>query len=316
VADIASTAKTLSRVVDEVMRAFVGPRRVVELAVATMVSEGHILVEGPPGTGKTLLAKSLALSVSGSYKRVQGHVDIMPSDITGFHIYTVDGRARFVEGPIFANVVLVDELNRISPRSQASILEAMQEKQVTVDGVTYKLPRPNFIIATQVPTDEPGSVYGIISTLRDRFTASVVLDYASHDGEVEIIERSDATWGRDPPVEAVASTDDLLAYRGVAAGVHVSRSVASYIVRLVEELRRSPAVAYGPSHRVTVDLYRLSKVWALMDSRDYVIPDDVKSLLAPVARHRIRLAREAEAAGATPESVIEEVLESVPVPRG
>jgi len=307
-------SREIRDVVSAVSKVYMGKLELVKLCIAALYSGGHVLIEGYPGTGKTLLAKTIAKVISGVYKRVQGHPDILPSDILGFHVYRVTGERVFVEGPVFTNILLFDELNRTSTRTQAALLEAMQEQQVTVDGVTYKLPRPFMVIATQVPYKYARGAYEIMETLADRFAISAPSYYNPPEEEVEVVQRSD--YIITIPVEPVTTPKRVLAVsRRISDLIHVSDYVVDYMVRLVNYIRYHQAVAYGPSHRATVHLLGVSRVMALMDGRDYVIPDDVKNVFTPVVAHRFKLKEEFELEGVKPESIVEEALKSVPVPK-
>ena len=307
-------SREIRDVVSAVSKVYMGKLELVKLCIAALYSGGHVLIEGYPGTGKTLLAKTIAKVISGVYKRVQGHPDILPSDILGFHVYRVTGERVFVEGPVFTNILLFDELNRTPTRTQAALLEAMQEQQVTVDGVTYKLPRPFMVIATQVPYKYARGAYEIMETLADRFAISAPSYYNPPEEEVEVVQRSD--YIITIPVEPVTTPKRVLAVsRRISDLIHVSDYVVDYMVRLVNYIRYHQAVAYGPSHRATVHLLGVSRVMALMDGRDYVIPDDVKKVFTPVVAHRFKLKEEFELEGVKPESIVEEALKSVPVPK-
>jgi MoxR-like ATPase len=307
-------SREIRDVVSAVSKVYMGKLELVKLCIAALYSGGHVLIEGYPGTGKTLLAKTIAKVISGVYKRVQGHPDILPSDILGFHVYRVTGERVFVEGPVFTNILLFDELNRTPTRTQAALLEAMQEQQVTVDGVTYKLPRPFMVIATQVPYKYARGAYEIMETLADRFAVSAPSYYNPPEEEVEVVQRSD--YIITIPVEPVTTPKRVLAVsRRISDLIHVSDYVVDYMVRLVNYIRYHQAVAYGPSHRATVHLLGVSRVMALMDGRDYVIPDDVKKVFTPVVAHRFKLKEEFELEGVKPESIVEEALKSVPVPK-
>lgn len=306
--------QVLKDAVEELRKVYVGKFDIVKLAVATLFSGGHLLIEGYPGTGKTLLAKSFSKVIRGEFRRVQGHPDILPTDILGFHVYSLDGSKEFVKGPIFTNVLMFDELNRAPTRSQAALLEAMQEYKVTIDGISYSLPKPFMVVATEVSPRIAVGAYQVMETLADRFAVRVSSYYNPPEDEIEIVRR--ATMVVDLPVSPVTTPDVVLEVSNeLSELVYVSESINDYIVRLVTYLRNHEAVAYGPSHRASIHLAIISRAYALMDGRDYVIPDDVKSLAVPVVAHKIKVKEEYEAEGITPESLVEEALNKVPVPK-
>ncbi len=299
--------------VANVERAVTGKREVVELAVVTLLAGGHLLLEDVPGVGKTLLAKALARSLGGQVTRIQGAPDLLPADLTGSSVYRHD-HFVFVPGPLFANVVLVDEANRTAPRTQAALLEAMEERQVTVDGVTHPLPDPHFVIATQNPLEQQGT-FPLPESQLDRFTAATGIGYPVPVAEAAIVR---AHVGGDPldEVATVLALDELVALRRAVRAVRVADEVIAYAVRLVGATRAHEAIAVGASPRAAVQLVAAGQARATLDGRDHVLPDDLKRLAVPVLAHRLGLQR--EVAGGLPErrALVAELLVRVPVAPG
>lgn len=297
-------------------KVIVGKGEELEVIVATIIAGGHVLIEGPPGAAKTLIAKSIASVISGSFRRVQGSPDLLPTDLTGYHIYDLSGRSRFVKGPIFTNILMFDELNRTHPRAQSALLQAMMEYQVSVDGVTYDIERPFHVIATEIPEGIEVGVYPLTLTLRDRFWVRVTSDYVGPDEEFDVVRRADELYDLSRlGLESVMGLDEFVGLQGfLSEGMYVDDRVVKYIVDLVSELRRDERVAVGPSHRGGVYLYRVGKAVALIEGRDYVIPDDIKRIAKYVLAHRIVI-REEYRGEYRAEEIVEEYLGKVPVPK-
>jgi MoxR-like ATPase len=300
----------LGRVVDEVSKVIVGQRSVIELLLATIIAGGHALLEGVPGVAKTTLAKALAMALGLEFRRIQFVPDLLPSDVTGTYVLR-DGRFEFVQGPVFTEILLVDEINRAPPKTQAALLQAMQEKEVTVLGVTHKLPELFTVIATMNPVEYEG-VYPLSEAQVDRFLAKIRMGYPSIEETVEIIDRS---WiAEEMPVNPVTNREEVAEARRLVREVHMDRNLKYYIALLVEETRSHPAVMLGASPRGAIALARLSRATALIEGRNYVIPDDVKKVAHAALDHRIILRPEARLSGMTPERVVDEVLSKVEPP--
>ncbi len=310
--DPAYVRRITSSILNEVSKIIVGKTDVVEYILIALYSGGHVLLEGVPGVAKTLIAKTIARSFNMTYSRIQATPDLLPSDIIGTFVYDPrTGEFKPRKGPVFANLVLFDEINRASPRTQSALLEAMQEKQVTIEGVTFRLPEPFMVIATQNPIEMEGT-FPLPEAQLDRFLLKVIVDYPTREESIEILRRIHVI--EEFRVEPIASAEDVLRIRAMLPGVRVSDEVLNYIVELVEETRRHQHVRLGGSPRATIALYLCGKAKALMEGRDYVIPDDIKYVAYPVLRHRILLKPEAELEGITPENVIGDVLKTVEVP--
>ena len=301
------------RILSAVSEYVQGKNDLVRLLTVSLLSSGHVLVEGLPGTAKTLLARSFAQAIGGEFRRIQLTPDLLPADITGFNLYRPDGSSEFVQGPLFANVVMADELNRTTPRTQSAFLEAMQERQVTIEGTTYPLPHPFLVVASQVPYGGEGT-FQLADVQVDRFSFRVWSGYPDRQAETHVLELADVL--EQPRVEPVTTPETILELRELARKVHVSDLVLSYILDLVESLRSHDDVLRGPSPRASLALYRGSRALALIEDRDYVVPDDIRTLAPSVLEHRVRLTAEAELEEVTPEALVQGSLESVPVPKG
>ncbi|HEU0020932.1 MAG TPA: MoxR family ATPase [Dehalococcoidia bacterium] len=311
--DAASPTLVARRIIENVANVIVGKTSVVEQAVAALIAEGHLLVEDVPGVGKTMLAKSIATSIGCTFKRIQFTPDLLPSDVTGISIYNQQkGEFEFREGPIMAQVVLADEINRATPKTQSALLEAMEEHQVTVDGVTHFLESPFLVMATQNPIEYEGT-FPLPEAQLDRFLMRISLGYPDFNEEMSIIERQEQTHPIDS-LGAVAGPDDIRHLQQAAKSVFVDQLVRQYVVSLTEATRRHGEVTLGASPRASLGMFRAARALALVQDRDYVIPDDVKSLASSVMSHRLVLSPSARMRGVQSTDVVADLLRTVPVP--
>jgi MoxR-like ATPase len=303
------------RIAANVERVLVGKPDVVRIALVTLLAEGHLLVEDVPGVGKTSLAKALARSIDCSASRIQFTPDLLPSDITGVSIYRrQNGEFEFMPGPIFANIVVGDEINRASPKTQSALLECMEEQQVTVDGHSYTLESPFMVIATQNPVEMEGT-YALPEAQRDRFTARVSIGYPTPQAELAMV---DEHAGHEPlaDLRPVSDADQLRRMVRVVRTVHLSPEIRRYAVDLVSATRRLPELRLGASPRSTLHLVRAARAQAALSGRDYVVPDDLQTIAVPVLAHRLVLTAEAQAARRFAGDLIRSLLQRLPVPRG
>ncbi|MFC2044601.1 AAA family ATPase [Chloroflexota bacterium] len=300
------------KIMGELSKGIIGKDAIKESLVLALIAGGHVLIEGFPGTAKTKIAKSFSEAIGGHFQRIQFTPDMMPADITGFYIYSPAGDSRFVEGPIFANIVLADELNRTTPRTQSALLEAMQEYQVTIERTTYPLKKPFMVIATQVQAGGEGT-YPLTDVQNDRFLLSIPSEYASKEEAKQIISKIDEI--DEPDIKAITTPDEIAALQNLTKGVYVSPDIVEYATSIVEYLRADPDVLSGPSIRSSIALYKCSRVLALLDGRDFVIPDDIKHLVHSTTEHRIKVKPEAEMDDVTPRVILNRILEQVPVPK-
>ena len=301
-------------IIDELERAVVGKRDALELALSALLADGHVLIEDFPGLAKTLIARSFAAVTQMRFSRIQFTPDLMPSDITGASIFNQrSGEFEFRSGPVFTNVLLADEINRAPPKTQAALLEAMQERQVTTEDWTRPLERPFLVIATENPIEYEGT-YPLPEAQLDRFLIRMRVGYPSADAEWEILERRLDRREDEPELTPVVARDELLSMQRALESVHVSESVGRYIVALVSATRASPSVEVGASPRGTLALMKLARVRAVLDGREFVVPDDVKHVAIPAIAHRLALRPELWVQRVRAEDVVQECLESVPVP--
>ena len=309
--DLVPAARRIGKAIEAVIE---GKREAIQLTLAVLLAEGHLLIEDVPGVGKTMLAKALARAIDGTVRRVQFTPDLLPSDITGVSAYNQERREfEFKPGPVFANIVLGDEINRASPKTQLALLECMEERQVTVDGTTYSLQEPFMVIATQNPVEMEGT-YPLPEAQRDRFTARISLGYPLPAAEREMLD----THGSSSPLDQlrpVARASDVQELVQAVRGVLVSDQVKDYIINLSNATRTSPELRLGASPRATLHLLRASRAWAALDGRDYVIPDDVQRLARPVLAHRLLPTAEAIVERHLPEHVVDRIVAQLPLPR-
>jgi MoxR-like ATPase len=308
---VVTTAQQIGTGVESVID---GKADVIRLALTVLLAEGHLLIEDVPGVGKTMLAKALAKSINCSVRRIQFTPDLLPSDITGVSTYNQERREfEFKPGPVFANIVVGDEINRASPKTQSALLECMEERHVTVDGTTYELESPFMVIATQNPVEMEGT-YPLPEAQRDRFTARISIGYPTAGAEMEMLD----THGSSSPLaelEPVAAAHDVRALISAVRGVLVSAQVKEYIIALAAATRSAPELRLGASPRSALHLLRASRARAALDGRDYVIPDDIQALAAPVLAHRLLPTAEALVERKLPEQVVARLVAELPLPR-
>ena len=308
------SATSIAReIVDNVSKVIVGKQPVIERALAAVIAQGHILIEDVPGVGKTMLAKSISSSIGCSFKRIQFTPDLLPSDIVGISIYNQStGEFQFRPGPVMAQIVLVDEINRATPKTQSALLEAMEELQVSVDGVTRPLEQPFIVMATQNPIEYEGT-FPLPEAQLDRFLMRISLGYPSFMDELSVIKQQEKTHPIDE-LEAVASPEDVIKLQEAAKNVYVDTAVREYIVGLIEATRNHEDVSLGASPRASLGMFRAVRGMAILRDRDYAIPDDVKELAYAVLAHRLILSPAARMRGLHTGQVIDGLLESVAVP--
>jgi MoxR-like ATPase len=308
-------ASLFDAITGNIARIVQGKKDAIDLAVSCLLAEGHLLIEDVPGVGKTSLAKAMALSVHCTWKRVQFTPDLLPADLVGVSIFQRSTESFvFQRGPLFANIVLADEINRASPKTQSALLEAMEERQVSADGASHVLPEPFMVIATQNPVEQEGT-YRLPESQLDRFLMRLSLGYPDRDAELAIVQ----THGTNTAIadlQAVVTTDEVMALIDAVRTVHLALTLQGYMVDLAEASRRHPALLLGLSPRATLQLSRATRARAASQGREYATPDDVKAVAEPVLSHRVMLRPDAMSRGVTGVSVIREIVSSVPVPTG
>lgn len=307
-------AETFDRLSQNVGLAVLGKPEVIRLALTALLAEGHVLLEDAPGTGKTQLAKALAATVHGTHSRIQFTPDLLPSDVTGVTIYDqASHRFEFHKGPVFASIVLADEINRASPKTQSALLEVMEEGRVTIDGIRHQVGRPFMVIATQNPIEQAGT-YRLPEAQLDRFLIKTSIGYPDLTA-TEAILADVNNWDRSRLVRELITTEAVADMAELVAGVHIDPAVLRYTAQLAEETRADPTTRVGVSVRGTMAILRAAKVWAASEGRTFVLPDDVKALALPVWHHRIVMDPEAEFRGATGDTVVARVLADIAAPQ-
>jgi MoxR-like ATPase len=310
---IPAVREAADRIAANIEKVIEGKPDAVRVGVAVLLAEGHLLIEDVPGVGKTKFAKAMARSIDCSVRRVQFTPDLLPSDLTGVSVYNSEARDfEFKPGPVFANIVVGDEINRASPKTQSALLECMEERQVTVDGVTYELESPFLVLATQNPIDMEGT-YPLPEAQRDRFTARISMGYPDRKAEIAMLSEHAAL----DPLAGLRPVSDGAEVRSMIAavrGVYVSEAIKAYAVDLAEATRRAPEVRLGASPRATLQLLRAAKAWAVLDGREYVLPDDLQYLLIPVFAHRLLVTADAHVAGRSADDLLNRIRQHVGIP--
>jgi MoxR-like ATPase len=312
---VQDAGETCQRIISQVKKVIVGKDLVLEKVMLAMLANSHILFEDYPGLAKTLLARSFAMSMGCNFSRIQFTPDLLPADITGTYIYNIkSGDFELRKGPVFTNVLLADEINRAPPKTQAALLEAMQERQTTLDGKTHSLQNPFIVMATQNPIEYEG-VYPLPEAQLDRFLVRIQLGYPTRTEEVEIMRRRMSRAQEDVVLEPVADSATILDLQKTVEGIHVDDDVLGYIADIVQATRSQRQIEIGASPRGSLGIFKLSRARAIFHGRDYVIPDDVKEVAAPALAHRLIMKAESWVKGTNPNQVLEDILKTIPVPR-
>jgi MoxR-like ATPase len=310
---MSETVKILKNIIDNVEKVIVGKRYAIELAVIALISKGHVLIEDVPGVGKTSLVSALAKSLNASFKRIQFTPDVLPSDITGYCVYNQkSGDFEYRPGTIMSQIILADEINRTSPKTQSSLLEVMEEYQVTVDGVTYHVPQPFMVLATQNPVEYLGT-YPLPEAQIDRFFMKISIGYPTNTEESHILSKFQFTSPLDD-LQPVAQSEDILALQEEVKSIHVDKTLNNYIVDIVSQTRKHPEIALGSSPRGSLSLFRASQAWAFYNGRNYVLPDDIKKMVVPVLSHRLILKQEAKLKKICTEDILRAIVGRINVP--
>jgi MoxR-like ATPase len=315
--DLTALNESIKQIRQEIGKVIVGQEHMIDLLVTAILADGHVLIEGVPGVAKTLTAKLLSKVISVRFSRIQFTPDLMPSDVLGTSIFNVKkSEFEFKAGPIFSNIVLIDEINRAPAKTQSALFEAMEERQVTVDGQTYKLEAPYIVVATQNPIEHEGT-YRLPEAQLDRFLFKIEVDYPNLDQEIAIILGHHQRKGVQPvgEVKPVLSAEEIKAYRQLVQQIHLEGNVIGYIGKIIHETRNNSSLFLGASPRASVAILNGSKAYAALNGRDFVTPEDIKFIAAPVLRHRVMLTPDKEMEGVTADQVIKQIIDKIEVPR-
>ncbi|MGE0588907.1 MAG: AAA family ATPase [Cyclobacteriaceae bacterium] len=315
--DLTHLSERVKSIRDEIGKVIVGQDHMIDLLITALLADGHVLIEGVPGVAKTLTAKLFSKIISVNFSRVQFTPDLMPSDVVGTSVFNVkNSEFEFKPGPIFSNIVLIDEINRAPAKTQAALFEVMEERQVTVDGHTHKMKAPYMVLATQNPIEHEGT-YRLPEAQLDRFLFKVVVNYPELEEEVDIISRQHARSGMQPldEINPVLRAEDIAAMKAFAQQVHVEENIIRYIAQIVQETRNNPLLFLGASPRASIAILNASKSFAIIQGRDFINPEDIKRVAMPVLRHRIALSPEKEMEGISPDTVVEQIINKIEVPR-
>jgi len=315
--DLSSLTEQVKKIKEEIGKVIVGQEHMVELLITAILADGHVLIEGVPGVAKTLTAKLLSKIVSIDFSRIQFTPDLMPSDVLGTSVYNLKtADFEFKAGPIFSNLVLIDEINRAPAKTQAALFEVMEERQVTVNGITYKMKSPYWVVATQNPIEQEGT-YRLPEAQLDRFLFKINVDYPSLDHEIEILNRHHTRRGALPlnDVNSILSAEQIHSLRQYSHQVYVEPNLVKYIAQVINETRNNPMMFLGASPRASIAILSSAKTYALLQGRDFMSPEDVKIVALPVLRHRIVLSPEKEMEGVSADDVIQLIINKVEVPR-
>jgi MoxR-like ATPase len=315
--DLTQLHQKIEQVRQEIGKVIVGQDVMVQMLVAAILADGHVLIEGVPGVAKTLTAKLLARVIAADFSRIQFTPDLMPSDVLGTQVYNQKtSQFEFKSGPIFSNIVLIDEINRAPAKTQAALFEVMEERQVTIDGTTYPMKSPYIVVATQNPIEHEGT-YRLPEAQLDRFLFKINVDYPNLEDEATIVSRHNDWHGGQPvnEVQPVLSKEDIATFRALSKKVHVEVPLIKYIASLIHETRNNPLLFLGGSPRASVAILNSSKAIATLNGRDFVTPEDIKQVALPVLRHRIVLSPEKEMEGVEPDEVVKQIIDKVEVPR-